>query len=138
MKHLIASILLLVTLSVTAQQFKEVNALALLGSGIAVELANSPEYPFKPLGYAFGSAFEFGSKTSKGIDFSIYARGEMLFLTKYTTVSALIGLRDFYAVTWGMSVRGIIPTKKGPQILIEPMWRNDAQSRLVVGVRFKL
>lgn len=135
MKKILCILLMVYGFQASAQQFKDFSALALLGSGVAVEVGKGPE--LTPVGYYFGSAFEFGPKVSKDADFSLYARGEVL-LIDYVSATALIGLRDFYAMTYGMSLRGNIPLRKGPILLVEPMWRNDSQSRLVVGLKWRL
>lgn len=121
-------------LEASAQDLKEFSVLAFLGSGVSAELGKSATE--NKLGYHFGTAFEFGPNASKDMDLSFYAKGE-LWLMKYLSATALVGVRDFYAVTYGMGLRGLIPTN-GPTIIIEPTWRNDNQSVLAVGLKWKL
>lgn len=138
MKIKLLLLAMVMTVAATAQKrFNDIYALAFVASGVGVEVGNTPTLD-KPLAYGFGAAFEFGENAKNGTDFSVYAKGEALMFSKYTSVTGYFGLRDLYAMTVGFGVRGRIPLKDGPTITIEPLWRNDSQSRLLLGLKFNL
>lgn len=131
MKNII--FLLLISLGVNAQvKFDQLNINAFLPGGVAVEIGKTNQY----FGYAYGTSFEFDSRTSKGMDFSMYAKG-MASLINNVYLTGQIGVRDFYAITYGFGIRGVIPTKE-LNIILEPLWRNDSKGTFVAGLQFRL